>query len=37
VAYLHHESPFNELGVWANIAMMEADFEEGITTPYAMW
>ena len=27
-AYLHHEIPLNELVAWANIAMMEADFEE---------
>ena len=27
-AYLHHEIPLNELVAWANVAMMEADFEE---------
>ena len=27
-AYLHHEISLNELVAWANVAMMEADFEE---------
>jgi hypothetical protein len=27
-AYLRHEIPLNELVAWANVAMMEADFEE---------
>jgi hypothetical protein len=27
-AYLHHEIPLDELVAWANVAMMEADFEE---------
>jgi hypothetical protein len=26
--YLHHEIPLDELVAWANVAMMEADFEE---------
>ena len=27
-AYLHHEISLDELVAWANVAMMEADFEE---------
>jgi len=27
-AYLHHEISLDELVTWANVAMMEADFEE---------
>ena len=27
-AYLHHEIPLDELVAWANVAMMEGDFEE---------
>ena len=27
-AYLHHEISLDELVAWANLAMMEADFEE---------
>jgi hypothetical protein len=27
-AYLHHEIPLDELVVWANVTMMEDDFEE---------
>jgi len=27
-AYLHHEISLDELVAWANIAMMEADFDE---------
>ena len=27
-AYLHHEISLDELVVWANVAMMEGDFEE---------
>ena len=27
-AYLHHEISFDELVAWANVAMMEGDFEE---------
>ena len=27
-AYLHHEIPLDELVAWANVAMMEDDFEE---------
>lgn len=27
-AYLHHEISLNELVAWANVAMMEADFEK---------
>ena len=26
-AYLHHEIPLDELVAWANVAMMEDDFE----------
>ena len=28
VAYLHHEIPLDALVAWANIVIMEADFEE---------
>jgi hypothetical protein len=27
-AYLHHEIPLDALVAWANVAMMEGDFEE---------
>ena len=27
-AYLHHEISLDELVAWANVAMMEADFEQ---------
>jgi cobyrinic acid a,c-diamide synthase len=27
-AYLHHEIPLDELVAWANVAMMEDEFEE---------
>ena len=27
-AYWHHEISLDELATWANVAMMEADFEE---------
>ena len=27
-AYLHHKISLDELVVWANVAMMEADFDE---------
>ena len=27
-SYLHHEIPLDELVAWANVAMMEGDFEE---------
>jgi hypothetical protein len=27
-AYLHHEIPLDELVAWANVAMMEDDFED---------
>jgi hypothetical protein len=27
-AYLHHEISFDELVAWANVTMMEGDFEE---------
>ena len=27
-SYLHHEISLNELVTWANVAMMEANFEE---------
>jgi len=32
-AYLHHEISLDELVAWANVAMMEADFEEAYYDP----
>ena len=33
VAYLHQEISLDELVAWANVAMMEADFEEAYYDP----
>jgi hypothetical protein len=31
--YLHHEIPLDALVAWANVAMMEGDFEEAYYDP----
>jgi hypothetical protein len=35
-ADLHYEIPLDELVVWTNVTMMEADFAEAHATPYTM-
>jgi hypothetical protein len=36
-AYLHYEISFDELVTWANVAMMEADFEEAYSPAAAVF